>query len=297
MINTLHAATINNPQKVTARLNLLSLDVEDWYLSYDSSQIPVSRWHELPDRVETGTRAFLELLKRNNDTATFFFLGWVARRHPGLVKEIADAGHEIGFHSMLHELPVKKGPVKFEQELEEGLDLLQTLSGVRPKSYRAPMFSLCDQSSWAIPVLMKHGISLSSSYKAFQRINGHIAPNEPFCFEKNENHMIEFPLNRLNLPLLNWVYTGSGYFRMLPYQVIEHLFRRSAYNMAYFHPRDFDKEVPATPLLPPYRNLMNRAGNTTTIPKLEKLLTRFKFISLQQAAAQIDCSKIPAIRL
>lgn len=284
-------------QNTESQLNLLSIDVEDWYLSYDSSQIPVNRWHELPDRVEVGVRVFMQLLHKHQLTATFFFLGWVARRHPELVKEIADAGHEIGFHSMLHEMPGKKGPQKFEQELEEGLDLLQTIAGVRPVSYRAPMFSLCDESRWAIPLLMKHGIRLSSSYKAFQRINGHIAPNAPFCFRKEEQQLIEFPLNRLNLPLLNWVYSGSGYFRMLPYAAIEHFFSRSSYNMAYFHPRDFDIAVPATPLLPPYRNLMNRTGNSSSLPKLEKLLTKFNFTSLQNAASGIDCRSLPLIQL
>jgi polysaccharide deacetylase family protein (PEP-CTERM system associated) len=284
-------------QNTEYQLNLLSIDVEDWYLSYDSSQIPVSRWHELPDRVEVGVRAFMQLLQNHQLTATFFFLGWVAKRHPALVKEIAEAGHEIGFHSMLHEMPVKKGPEKFEQELEEGLDLLQTITGVRPVSYRAPMFSLCDESRWAIPLLMKHGIRLSSSYKAFQRINGHTTPNAPFCFRKEEQQLIEFPLNRLNLPLLNWVYSGSGYFRMLPYAAIEYFFGRSSYNMAYFHPRDFDTAVPSTPLLPAYRNLMNRTGNSSSLPKLEKLLTKFHFASLQSAASAIDCNSLPLIQL
>lgn len=284
-------------QKTESQLNLLSIDVEDWYLSYDSSQIPVSRWHELTDRVEIGVRVFMQLLNNHQLTATFFFLGWVAKRHPALVKEIANAGHEIGFHSMFHEMPVKKGPTKFEQELEEGLELLQSIAGVRPVSYRAPMFSLGDESRWAIPLLMKHGIRLSSSYKAFQRINGHTAPNAPFCFRKEEQKLIEFPLNRLNLPLLNWVYSGSGYFRMLPYAAIEYFFGRSSYNMAYFHPRDFDIAVPTTPLLPLYRNLMNRTGNSSSLPKLEKLLTKFHFVSLQSAASAIPCNSLPVIQL
>jgi len=276
-------------------LNLLSIDIEDWYLSYDSSQITPAKWHLLESRVAHSTRIFLKLLAEHQLKATFFVLGWIAERHPELIKEISEAGHEIGYHSYNHALPVNQGPDEFEADLIRGLDLLENITGKRPVQYRAPMFSLCTESSWALPLLMKHGIEISSSYKAFQRVNGHKIPNEPFYFKQGKNRLLELPLNRLNLTVLNWVYKGSGYFRLLPIGVLKRLFSHSRYNMAYFHPRDFDLSVPTTKQLPAYRNFMNRVGNASTSPKLNKLLNEFGFIPLGQAAVQLRHQTLPEI--
>lgn len=282
---------------LSGKLNLLSIDIEEWYLSYDSSQITPAKWPLLESRVEQSTRVFLSLLEKHRQKASFFVLGWVAARHPELVREIAEAGHEIGYHSCEHVLPVNQGPQAFEADLVHGINLLESITGKRPLQYRAPMFSLCHESSWAIPLLMKHGIEISSSYKAYQHINGFKVPNEPFWFEHDGRRLLEFPLNRLNLPLLNWVYTGSGYFRLLPEGIIRRLFSSSDYNMAYFHPRDFDTEVPSTPLLPAYRNKMNRIGNSTTALKLEMLMNEMKFHSLAEGAKLLNGDQLPVIGL
>ncbi|MBW6499389.1 MAG: polysaccharide deacetylase family protein [Bacteroidales bacterium] len=279
----------------SGNLNLLSIDIEEWYLSYDSSQITPAKWPLLESRVEQSTRIFLSLLKKHRQKASFFVLGWVAEHHPGLIREIAEAGHEIGYHSNKHELPANQGPEAFEADLLYGLNLLESITGKRPVQYRAPMFSLCHKSAWAIPLLMKHGIEISSSYKAYQHIIGHNIPNTPFWFEHHGKRLLELPLNRLNLPLLNWVYTGSGYFRLLPKSIIRQLFRSSKYNMAYFHPRDFDTQVPSTPLLPAYRNKMNRIGNSTTAGKLEMLLNDMKFHSLGDGAALLNGDQLKVI--
>lgn len=279
------------------RLNLLSIDIEDWYISYDSSQIKPAYWLELESRVEENTRIFLEILSQHGQKATFFILGWIAEQHPALVKKIAEGGHEIGYHSYLHEMPVKQGAEAFEADLVKGLDLLESITGVRPVQYRAPMFSLCHESSWAIPILIRHGIRISSSYKSGQHINHSKVPNAPFRFSHEEGQLIELPLNRLNLPLLNWVYTGSGYFRVLPQALINHLFNRSSYNMVYFHPRDFDINMPSSHLLPAYRNHMNRLGNGSTRPKLEALLHKLTFNTLGEAADLLENNKLATIHL
>ena len=278
-------------------LNLLSIDIEDWYLSYNSSQIPHKDWGLLESRVEQSTRLFLDFLEENQLKATFFILGWIAERHPQLIKEIAAAGHEIGYHSFTHDLPVIQDPLAFEADLVRGLDLLENITGKRPQQYRAPMFSLCNESSWVLPLLMKHGIEISSSYKAHHWISGQQVPNGPFYFNHNGTRILELPLNRLKLPLMNWVYTGSGYFRLLPFRVLAYLYSRHKYNMAYFHPRDFDPSVPSTSQLPAYRNLMNSFGNASTIPKLRKLHKEVTLISLGEAATQLKEQTLTEIRV
>jgi hypothetical protein len=98
------------------------------------------------------------------------------------------------------------------------------------------------------------------------------------------------PLNRQQTLGYRWVYTGSGYFRIMPYWLIQKLYAASNYNMAYFHPRDFDPEVPKTKLLPFYRNIMSNLGNTTTIPKLQKLTHQCNFLPVYKAWQQYQQS-------
>ena len=177
-------------------INILSIDLEDWFLSYDSSQISYDKWPLLESRVEQNTRTILDLLARHNQKATFFILGWIAERHQDLIKEISDAGQEIGYHSYHHAIPVNQGKEAFEDDLVKGLSLLEKITGKPVRLYRAPMFSLCNASAWTIPILSKNGITISSSYKSHHPFNNHRIPSSPFYFEHEGRQLMELPLNR-----------------------------------------------------------------------------------------------------
>lgn len=278
-------------------INILSIDLEDWFLSYDSSQINYDKWPELESRVCQNTRTILELMAKYNQKATFFILGWIAERHQELIKEISEAGHEIGYHSYYHAIPVNQGVEAFEDDLVKGLSLLRSIIGKPVRLYRAPMFSLCNASAWTIPILLKHGITISSSYKSHHPFNDHRIPSTPFYFEHEGRQLMELPLNRIRLPFLNLVYTGSGYFRMLPLWLIKFLFDRNAYNMTYFHPRDFDEKVPFTNLLPVYRNWMNSYGNKSTSVKLAALLLSRNFLTTGEAALQLKNEDLQIVKV
>jgi polysaccharide deacetylase family protein (PEP-CTERM system associated) len=264
-------------------LNILSFDIEEWFMSYDSSQIPVSKWHSLPPRIEQNMEDILFFLEQANLKATFYIMGWIAEHYPHTVENIASAGHEIGYHSYYHELPANQGPEKFEDDLIRGLDILQSITNQPITLYRAPRFSLGCQSAFTIPILHKHGIRISSSTMSGRSCNNINLPTHPFIFEVNGIQLPEIPLNRKTTLGIQWVYTGSGYFRILPFCLIRKLYSQSPYNMAYFHPRDFDPHVPKTNLLPFYRNIMSNLGNTTTIPKLRQLIPHTHFLTISQA--------------
>lgn len=279
------------------QLNILSLDLEDWYLSYDSSQIHPDKWASLESRVERNTTIFLDFLDQRKQKATFFILGYIAEKHPDLIKRISAAGHEIGYHSYFHALPVKQGAKTFEEDLVSGLGLLEDITEKKIQCYRAPMFSLCKDSAWTIPILLKHGITISSSYKAFTPFNHHSIPHLPFLFEHNGQFLIEFPLNRQKMMGLKIIYSGSGYFRLLPLWIIKYLFGHHSYNMTYFHPRDFDNNVPSTSLLPSYRNVMSRYGNAGTLTKLQSTLERFPFMSICEASERLDKNSLQIVKI
>ncbi len=275
---------------MSAPLNILSFDIEEWFMSYDSSQIPVEHWKNLSPRIEQNIHDILQFLSQNQLKATFYIMGWVAENHPAIVKDIAKGQHEIGYHSYYHELPLNQGPESFENDLTKGLDLLENISGRKIIQYRAPRFSLSCASSWAIPILKQHGIQLSSSVMSGYQCNNKIIPDQPFIFQHDGISLPEMPLNRQETWGYKWVYTGSGYFRIMPYWLIQKLYANSNYNMAYFHPRDFDTQVPKTKLLPFYRNIMSNLGNTSTIPKLQKLIQHRNFQPVYKAWQQYQQS-------
>lgn len=273
-----------------APVNILSFDIEEWFMSYDSSQIPVEHWKTLSPRIEQNIHDILRFLSENKLKATFYIMGWIAENHPDIVKDIANGQHEIGYHSYYHKLPLNQGPKAFEEDLKKGLDLLQNISRQKVIQYRAPRFSLGCETYWAIPILNKHGIQLSSSVMSGSKCNNKIIPDLPFIYRHDGISLPEMPLNRLQTLGYSWVYTGSGYFRIMPYWLIQKLYAASKYNMAYFHPRDFDPQVPKTKLLPFYRNIMSNLGNTSTIPKLQKLIQQYNFLPVQKAWQQYQRS-------
>lgn len=265
-------------------MNILTFDIEDWFHINDSTWVAVENWEELPNRVVDNTQKILSLLAKHNQKATFFILGWIAEKYPELVRQIHQAGHEIGYHSYYHMRPFKQDEKVFESELVKGLNVLQQIIQQKVKYYRAPNFSLSNETVWMLPILAKHGIEVSSSVKSQKRLNGLQTQGKPFLIETGFGQIIEFPLNRISLAGFRWVYSGSGYFRILPYSLIRLLFSTNSYNMAYFHPNDLDANTPTDKRLPFYRNLMNTIGTKDALYKLEKLISSQQFICLGDAA-------------
>lgn len=268
-------------------MNLLSIDLEDWYTSYESSEIPVSRWASLESRIEYNTMTILDFLECHGQAATFYVLGWVAERHPGLIRRIAAMGHEIGYHSWDHVRPLRQGSEAFGRDLERGVGAIASACGHRPLHYRAPGFMPGNVIGWMIPRLIRHGFASSSSFQAWSRLGRFIVPGKPFYFHTPEGSLPEFPLHPYRIAGLQLHYSGGGYFRMLPRRLLLRLYRRSNYHITYFHPRDFDPRVPHTSMQPVYRYLMNRLGNASTIPKLSTLLKEHKFITTGEAVKEL----------
>jgi polysaccharide deacetylase family protein (PEP-CTERM system associated) len=145
-------------------VNALSVDVED-YFHVNAFKTVVSRqqWESYPERVLDNTSRILDLLDEHSTRATFFVLGWVAERHPALVREIARRGHEVACHGYGHELIFDIGPEKFRADLKRSLSLLEDLGGRTVKGYRAPSFSITERSMWALDILLEEGFVYDSS--------------------------------------------------------------------------------------------------------------------------------------
>ena len=280
-------------------MNILTIDLEDWFhiLDYKETALP-NQWENFESRVVRNTEQLLETLGKHSKTATFFCLGWIAKRHSGLIKKISDHGHEIACHSMNHQLVYNQSSSEFNADLKTSLDLLQQITGKKIKTYRAPGFSVTEGMNWFFEILIEHGIENDCSIFPAGRNHGGYKtfPFESPCKVSVGNGVIkEFPLNVGHMAGRKIIFSGGGYFRILPYTFIRRMMMKSEYVMTYFHPRDFDAGQPVLKGLPLKRRLMSYAGLQSSSKKFEKLLHEFQFMTVEQAVDHIDWNDVPVV--
>lgn len=270
-------------------LNALTIDVEDYYhVSAFEDRIDRRDWDRFPSRVVPNTHRLLELLGRRGVHATFFVLGWVARRFPELVREIAAAGHEVGSHSYWHRLIYRMTPAEFRADLKESRVVLENILGRPVTAYRAPSFSITRESLWALDILAEEGFRCDSSIHPIWHDRYGI-PDANRLPHAVRGDLWEFPPAVLRLGKLNLPVSGGGYFRLYPIHwtaaCLQWINRRAGSPvMFYVHPWELD---PGQPRLPGsmgtrFRHYIHLAS---TARKLEWLLDHFSFGTLSQSLA------------
>jgi polysaccharide deacetylase family protein (PEP-CTERM system associated) len=227
-------------------LNALTIDVEDyWSILYRD-------WLHVKDAIPSeavvrNTRWFLQVLAEYNTKATFFILGEVAQHFPQLIKEISQAGHEIGVHGFYHRQIFKLSQEEFKKEVETTRRLLEDISGQEVIGHRAPAFSINKDTQWALEILAEEGFVYDSSISPMQgRRYGWPG------FKKEIHRMpltdgqsiIEVPMSTVSLGIKE-LGIGGGYMRHLPYfytkWAIGHIQKkRSA--IVYIHPYEIDTQ-------------------------------------------------------
>ena len=261
----------------TREINILTFDIEDWFHTHQNRhQYSGHIWDRLPPKIVPNTNRILDMLDRHELKATFFILGWVAKREPALVRKIQAGGHEIGAHSFWHHNPHQLSLTDFEKDLKLCLDTLQDITGEKVTAYRAPGFNLKRNDTKYFDILASHGITMDSSVELSQ-----MPRNIPVVLKGLDYEILEFPLvtTFFGLP-----YSGGGYFRALPFAYVKHLFKKQPYHLLYFHPRDFDSDCPSTNLFSFYRNRLNRFNTDRCMDKLEAVLKQVPTITLKEAA-------------
>lgn len=270
-------------------LHALTVDVEEWFHILDAGPRP-ERWEHLPSRIDVGLARIFGLCERFGVHATFFVLGWVARRRPDVVAEIVRRGHEVGSHSFGHRVLRELGPDGFARDLDASLDAIARAGG-NVRAYRAPGFSLTTQSSWAFGVLADRGIELDASLFLGPRAHGgwSLDRSGPFAVVLGDGRtVIEIPTVPLRVLGQALPFSGGGYLRLLPTALIDHGFacaeRAGQPVCVYVHPRELDPDPPELPL-PIARRFKYYVGLDTVAPKLEHLLARHRFGTVSAVAA------------
>lgn len=232
--------------------NAFTVDVEDYFqVSAFAPHIPRSEWATRECRVERNVDRLLELLDAHRVQATFFTLGWIAERHPGVVREIVARGHELASHGYGHERAGDLDRTAFFADVDRARRLLQDVGGVPVLGYRAPSFSIDERNLWAFDSLARAGYRYSSSIYPI-RHDHYGMPDAPRFAHRAHADVIEIPATTLRLAGRNLPSSGGGYFRLLPYAVsrwmLQQVHRRDGQPAVFYcHPWEIDADQPRVP--------------------------------------------------
>jgi polysaccharide deacetylase family protein (PEP-CTERM system associated) len=265
--------------------NIFSVDVEDYFHPSELERAaPRDRWPHLPPRVADSTRCLLDLLAAEQVRATFFILGWVAQREPGLVRDIAAAGHEVACHSFWHRLVYSQPPAEFRRDTADAVKAIEDACGVTPRAYRAPSYSVRADTMWALDILCELGFTHDSSVYPIVHDRYGIPgfPRHLSIVNTPSGSIHEIPPATVLLrggrvaPV-----GGGGYLRLLPYRYTAAGLRRVNAEeqqpaCIYLHPWEVD---PGQPRIAQGRiaHLRTYLGLNGMEGKVTRLLREFEF--------------------
>ncbi len=274
---------------VNSITNAFTVDVEDYYqVEAFQGLVRPEQWDngDYPSRVVNSTQRILSMLDTHDVKGTFFVLGWVADRHPELVKEIANLGHEVACHGYAHQRATTQDFDAFFQDITRAKQLLEDLTGESVDGYRAPSFSINESNQWAFEALTQAGFLYSSStYPVKHDLYG--VPDWPrFPYTRPEG-IIEIPVPTLQMKNRNLPIGGGGYFRLAPYALSKTLITRylqqeqKPYSF-YFHPWEIDPQQPRIA----NAKLKSRVRHYVNLERMEskvnQLLTHFQWSTMKQ---------------
>lgn len=263
-----------------ALTNAISVDVEDYFQTEAMSSVAHRKnWGSFPSRVELSTRSLFDLFGRFDVKATFFFLGWVAERFPGLVREACGLGHEVGCHSYWHHPVFRLTAEEFREDTRMAKQAIENVTGEAVAGYRAPNFSINDSTPWAYSILEELGFEYDSSiYPIRHALYGNpSARRHPY---RVGTRLMELPLATWRVFNQNLPVAGGAYLRILPYALMGNGVRvlnqkEHIPAVLYLHPWEVDFGQPRLPA--PWKSRMRQyIGLAGMQSRLERLATQFK---------------------
>lgn len=269
-------------------MNIITIDLEEWYVYELFSK---GGKHYFLQHLNNYLEKILFQFEQKKIKATFFCLGIISREYPEVINKIASYGHDIGCHSDIHTIISHQDYRSFRAETYKAIDSLEQLIGKKVTMYRAPAFSISQDSLWALEILLQLGIQIDSSIfpanRSFGGFPGFSEP-KPLLINTPSGKIKEFPISYSTILGQRFMFAGGGYFRLFPYWFIKSQMRISDYNMAYFHIRDLDstqKHVYS------WRYFKSYYGIKDAYAKFTRFVNDFDFISLSEADLLIDWEK------
>lgn len=256
-------------------MKLLTINAEDWYNGF----IPAEDkgWDRLEYRVDKMLVPMLDELDKHHVRAVVFCTGWLAEKHPEMVREIARRGHMIGCNGYWHIEPLTMSIEEFREDTKKAKEILEEVSGQKVKAFRAANFSMDEER---LGVMAELGFQYDSSlfgsepYKVSDGFKGVQKGSE------SSEGLMEYPVAKYKGKI---PFSGGGFFRLMPYWLIRKAMKEMPYVMTYFHPRDFDKDMPLWPGLSAKAKFLTTVGVASAYGKWLKMMNDFEFVNIEQA--------------
>ena len=275
-----------------------SVDVEDWFqVGAFEKVIDRKDWDSLAVRVDHNTNHLLDMCAELGVKATFFTLGWVAARHPALMRRIVEQGHELASHGWAHARVFTLDAETFAADIGDARKALEDASGAAVKGYRAPSFSIDQRTPWAHPILAEQGYAYSSSVApiAHDHYGWRSAPR--FAFRPVAGaDLVEIPVTTVEWAGRRMAAGGGGFFRVLPYAFSHWAMKRVTQQegrpiIFYFHPWEIDKDQPPVAHAPLRSRLRHYTNIDGMEPKLRRMLKDFAWGRMDQVA-QVEAARV-----
>lgn len=263
-------------------VNAITIDVEDYFqVSAFLPYIKRNEWDSFECRVEKNINKILNLLNKNNTKATFFTLGWIAKRYPSMIKKIVDAGHELASHGYGHARVTDLTNEEFYQDVSRAKNILEDIGGKQVLGYRAPSFSIGSKNLWALEILSETGHRYSSSIYPVKH-DHYGTPDAPRFIYKSHEDLLEIPPTTIRIFNRNIPASGGGYFRLYPYCVSRWMLKQvnkkdKKSSVFYFHPWEIDSDQPKIPNIDAKNKFRHYINIENTEKKLDRLLQDFKW--------------------
>jgi polysaccharide deacetylase family protein (PEP-CTERM system associated) len=275
-----------------------TIDLEEYFqVGAFRGFVSPSDWDRLESRVAGQAAQLLALLAEHDARATFFVVGWVAVRHPHLIRMIARAGHEIASHGWDHAPVTDQSPAEFRSSIRHTKRVLESLTGTPVLGFRAPSYSIVPGREWALDVLIEEGYQYDSSLFPVRRPGyGYAtATPDPHWLTRPAGRLREFPPATLRVGSVRLPAAGGAYFRLFPYSLVQAALRqcerRGTPGTFYIHPWEIDPDQPRL-AVPRLTRLRHYGGLRRTMPRLTRLLREFRFTTIRDGAG-LSAASIP----
>jgi len=270
-------------------INSFCVDLEEWFhiCGVPTAYQDPSTWDDAPAHVVEDTRLLMQMLDEAGAKGTFLTVGWVCEKYPDLIRELADAGHEIGCHTYFHRLVFSQTPEEFESDISRCVKVLREVSGQPVTAFRAPGFSMKRSCFWAYEILRRHGLTVDVSIVPAQRDHGGVDgfTRNPFLLHTSEGDVRCIPVPVMRVGPRTIPFSGGGYLRLFPrwmiYRGYEQNHREGRPGMSYIHPREINPEQPRLEL-PWKKGFKYYVNLASTEGKLRDCLKRYRFTTIAE---------------
>ena len=262
----------------------LTVDVEEYFhAEVFSGIIDRLEREKHPPHVEKNTMELLRLFNECDARGTFFILGSVAEKHPGLIRSILESGHEIASHGNGHRMVTRMTPTEFREDVRKSRQILEDITGKEVLGYRAPTFSIVKRTEWAHEILRDEGFRYCSSvfpirHDRYGWPEFGLSPRKmAVC---GDRWIWEVPLSVERIGGVNLPFGGGGYLRLYPMFLTKYFFRRFLRNdrpaVVYVHPWEIDREHPRV-AMPVLKRIRHYVGIRGMEEKIRGLLRSYPF--------------------